>query len=278
MDLLMKRMREDLEFAGRAKRTILVYLASVRAFAGFSGRSPEELGQPEVRAWVDHLRAQPVSPQRLRQHLSALVFLYRRTLGRPGAVSFFAWPKDPQRLPVVLAVAEVSALFGAIPSPIYRMLFRLMFATGLRIREACQLQTSDLDSNLGVIHVREGKGSKERLATLRPNLRDSLREHWSLYRPVPPWLFTGRNGNPLDPDQARRVFKAALAQTGLQKRATPHALRHTYATLLLEAGTDLRVLQVLLGHASIRSTERYTQVCSRLIAQAASPLELLPEP
>jgi integrase/recombinase XerD len=276
MDLLLKRMREDMTFARRAGKTVAVYLASVRAFAAFHGRSPEELGQPEVRAWVDQLRSQPFSPQRLRQHLSALVFLYRRTLGRPEAVSFFAWPKDPHRLPVVLAVEEVASLLENMPAATYRMLFRLMFATGLRIREACRLQTSDLDPILGVIRVREGKGSKERLATLHPKLLDALRAYWRLSRPVPPWLFTGKAGHPLDPDQARRVFKAAVLKAGLQKRATPHTLRHTYATLLLEGGTDLRVLQVLLGHASIRSTERYTQVCTRLVAQAASPLELLP--
>lgn len=271
----LERLAWDLEFAGRAARTRKVYLADARAFAAFSGRSPEALGQAEVRAWVEHLVAAGTSPSRLRQHLSALVFLYRRTLGRSEVVSFFAWPKDAVRLPVVLSVGEVARLLAAVEGEAYRMLFRTMFAAGLRIREACRLQVSDLDAERGVIRVL-GKGGVERHAALHPRLLAALRRHWREARPVPPWLFTGRAGRPLDPDQARKVFKAAVRNSGLAKRATPHALRHTYATLLLEQGTDLRVIQALLGHATLRSTERYLHVATHLLTASADPLELLP--
>jgi site-specific recombinase XerD len=271
----MERMAWDLEFAQRADKTRKVYLSDARAFARFWQRSPEEVGQAEVRAWVEHLIAAGIAPSRLRQHLAALVFLYRKTLGRPEAVSFFSWPKDPEQLPVVLSVEEVAGLLAAVAGDNYRMLFRTMFAAGLRIREACRLQVDDLDAERGVIRV-TGKGGRERQAALHPRLLEALRAYWREVRPVPPWLFTGRVGNPLDTDQARKVFKDAVRDSGLAKRATPHALRHTYATLLLEQGTGLPVIQALLGHATIRSTERYLHVATHLITTSADPLELLP--
>lgn len=169
MGTWLERMAWDMEFAGRAARTRKVYLADARAFAAFSGRGPEALGQPDVRVWVEHLIAAGSSPSRLRQHLSALVFLYRKTLGKPEAVSFFAWPKDVERLPVVLSVEEVSRLLEAVEGDAYRILFRTMFAAGLRIREACRLQVEDLDAARGVIRV-IGKGGSERQAALHPRL------------------------------------------------------------------------------------------------------------
>jgi site-specific recombinase XerD len=204
-----------------------------------------------------------------------LVFLYRKTLGKPEAVSFFAWPKDAVKLPVVLSVEEVVRLLAAVEGENYRMLFRTMFAAGLRISEACNLRVNDLDSPRGVIRV-IGKGGVERQTALHQALLESLRSYWREVRPVPPWLFTGRVGNPLDPDQARKVFKAAVMDTGMSKRATPHTLRHTFATLLLEQGTDLRVIQSLLGHGTIRSTERYLHVATHLLTASADPLGLLP--
>lgn len=195
--------------------------------------------------------------------------------GRPEAVSFFAWRKHAERLPVVLSVEEVANLLKAVPSASYRMMLRTMYASGLRICEACRLQMKDLDTGRGVIWV-IGKGGHERQAALHPRLREALRTYWLEVPPGRPWLFTGRIGNPLDPDQARKVFKTAVRASGLTKRTAPHALRHTYATLLLEQGTDLRVIQALLGHATIRSTEHYLHVATNLLAASADPLELLP--
>lgn len=270
-----KRMEWDLAFARKSERTQKNYLADVRAFETYHGRSPEELGQPEVRVWVEHLLGRQLSPSRLRQHLAALVFLYRKTLGRPQAVSFFSWPNDPESLPVVLSAEEVAGLLNAMPSPVYRMMFRTMFAAGLRISEACRVQVGHLDAELGVIRV-VGKGQTERLVALHPPLLAALREYWREHRPVPPWLFTGQRGQPLHFDQARRVFKAAVVQAGLTKRATPHALRHTYATMLLEQGDNLRTIQALLGHRSIKSTERYLHVTTHLITASTDVLGLLP--
>lgn len=270
-----QRMAWDLAFASRARKTCRIYLSDARAFVAFHGRAPEQLTPDDVRAWIDHLRRQPFTTSRLRQHLAALAFLYRRTLGKPEMVSFLAWPKRPHKLPTVLSPAEVSRLLGAFQDLPYRMLAVTLFATGLRIREGCRLQVTDLDAERHVIRVM-GKGAVQREAILHESLLQRLREYWRIYRPQAPWLFTGRRGNPLDPEQVRRMFRRAVLAAGLDKRATPHTLRHTYATLLLEQGTDLRVIQVLLGHASIGSTQRYTQVATRLLTGSPDLLPLLP--
>ena len=210
-------MAWDLEFAGRAERTRKVYLADAQAFAAFHGDSPESLGQEAVRTWVEHLVEQGTAPSRLRQHLSALIWLYRKTLGKPEAVSFFSWPKDPLLLPVVLSVEEVAVLLEAVPSATYRMLFRTMYATGLRISEACRLRVEDLDPARGLLRVL-GKGSRERQAALRDSLLASLRAYWREARPVAPWLFTGRLGNPLHPDRpagcSRRLSRPPVSPGG----------------------------------------------------------------
>jgi len=268
-------MAWDMAFAEKSTRTQKIYLADAKAFAAFQGRPPGELGQAEVRLYVKHLIDRNLSASRLRQHLAALVFLYRRTLGMPQAVSFFAWPNNAEPLPVVLSAGEVARLLAAIPSPVYRMLFRTMFAAGLRTSEACRMQMGDLDTDLGVIRVL-GKGRFERMVALHPRLRDALRDYWREVRPLPPWVFTGQRGRPVDCDQARKVFKASVRQSGLTKRATPHALRHTYATMLLEQGNDLRVIQALLGHRNISSTERYLHVATHLITASTDVLGLLP--
>lgn len=275
MDQVFEWMGWDLAFAGRAKRTQKVYLNAARAFVGFHGKPLEGLGQPEVRAWVEHLIEQRTSPSRLRQHLSALVFLYRKTLGRPEAVSFFSWPKDRVRLPVVLSVAEVAGLLAGMPTPVYCMFFCTMFACGLRLSEACHLRREAMDGERGVLRIM-GKGGRERQVALHPRLQASLQTYLWECSPVRPWLFTDPAGAPLDPDQARKIFKGVARGMGMTKRVTPHSLRHTYATLLLEAGTDLRVIQALLGHATIRSTERYLHVATHLLVASADPLALLP--
>jgi len=269
-----ERMEWDLAFARKSERTQKIYLADARAFVAHHGCSPEGLGQAEVRIYVEHLIGRKLSASRMRQHLSALVFLYRKTLGQPQAVSFFSWPDDAERLPVVLSAEEVARLLAAMPNPVYRMMFRTMFAAGLRISEACRIQVAHLDATQGVIRIL-GKGRVERLVALHPSLLEALRRYWREAHPVPPWLFTGRLGFPLDLDQARRMFKAAVKASGLAKRATPHSLRHTYATLLLEQGEDLRVIQALLGHRSIQSTEVYLHVATHMIRRSTDVLALL---
>jgi site-specific recombinase XerD len=276
MSLVRDRLIQDLALAGYARSTQRVYAWAIHDFVRFVRRSPSELGQDDVRRWVRELIQSRISPQRLRHHFAALRFLFTKTMHRPEVVSFLSWPAAPDRLPVVLGLEEIDRLLAALPHAIYRAFFTTIYATGLRLSEACRLETHDIDAARGVVHVRHGKGGKERMVMLRPRLLAALREHWRAERPPAPWLFASRWGGPLNPNTARKALRRAAASAGLTKRVTPHVLRHSFATHLLEQGTDLRVIQVLLGHSSIATTTRYVRVSAALIAATASPHDLLP--
>lgn len=275
MERLRTRMTEDLELAGCAERTRLIYLHAVADFAPFSGQSPADAGQDEVRAWVRHLSTRKLSAPRMRQHFAALKFLYVKTLGRPEITSFLSWPRDAPRLPVVLSVSDVERLLGSLREPKYRVFFSLIYATGLRLREASQLETRDIDAARGVIRVRHGKGRRERLVTLGSRLLHTLRVYWKFVRPPAPWLFASSRGTHVNAEVARSALKRAAMDAGFEKPVTPHTLRHCFATHLLEQGTDLRVIQVLLGHRSIRTTAGYAHVSVDVISKVASPLDRL---
>ena len=276
MSRLREKMMHDLELARLAKDTQERYVATIVRLAAFHHRSPEELGQDDIRAFIDHLGKSGIGPSRLIQHFGALKFLYSRTLARPEVVSFLKRPKRSQHLPVVISAEEVERLLRALELPKFRVLFTTMYATGMRIREACRLETRDIDAARGVIHVRQGKGAKDRDVMLSPRLLTILRAYWRQERPAAPYLFTGRSGRPINPKVARNALALAAASAGLTgRRVTPHVLRHSFATDLLENGTDLRVIQVLLGHESIDTTARYVRVSKTVLTGTQSPLDRL---
>lgn len=275
MDIALVQMDSDLELAGYAERTRATYLHAARDLAAFHGRSLATIGQPELREWVGHLARRGLSAQRRRQHHAALRFLYARTLGRPAVTAFLSWPKDADRLSPVLSPSEIERLLRALRVPKYRVFFTLLYATGLRLREACLLETRDIDADRGVIRVRNGKGRRERLVLLSARLLGILRAYWRFERPPAPWLFASSKGTPLNAEVARRALKRAASELELVVRVTPRLLRHCFATHLLENGTDLRVIQVLLGHRSIRTTARYARVSTELIARTRSPIDRL---
>jgi site-specific recombinase XerD len=275
MEAVLKQMKSDLELAGYAQRTRTAYVNSVRDFSRFHRRSPELLGQKELRAWVLYLSCRGLSAQRRRQHHAALRFLYGRTLAHPELTAFLSWPRDVERLSPVLARSEIELLLRALREPKYRVFFTLLYATGLRLREGCLLETRDIDAARGVIHVRNGKGGRERLVMLGTRLLGILRSYWRFVRPPAPWLFASSRGTALNPEVARNALKRAAVEAGLAHCVTPRTLRHSFATHLLESGTDLRVIQVLLGHRSIRTTARYTRVSTELVARTESPIERL---
>lgn len=271
----LERMMKDLELTGYASSTKARYVNAVRDFARFVGRDPAEVGREEVRRWVEHLTAGNVGPQRLRQHFAALRFVFSKTLGHPEVVSFLSSPRDPKTLPVVLSVDEVARLLQSIVLLKYRVFCATLYATGLRVSEACRLETNDIDAARGVIRVRHGKGRKERLVGLSPLLLELLRNYWKQERPPAPRLFASRTGKSLNAESVRDALADAATQACIGKRVTPHVLRHCFATHLIEQGTDLRVIQVLLGHESIGSTTRYARVSAGMISKTKSPLELL---
>lgn len=269
----LSRLEIDLRMAGKATGTIQQYLSSIRAFEAFLGRELDQASPDDLRAWVTHLQRQPIGAARLRCHYSALTFLYRKTLGQPEKVAFISMPRSKAPLPVILTPDEVQRVLNSFTVAKYRTFFTLIYATGLRIREAALLQTGDLDAQQQVIHVRNGKGGRERLVPLGRKLVVALRTYWMHERPTKPWLFTSKAGKPTCIETARRALLCASAVSGIGKVVTPHMLRHAFATHLFEKGVDVRRIQVVLGHGSIKTTTIYTQASAKEIASLRSPLE-----
>jgi site-specific recombinase XerD len=206
-------------------------------------------------------------------------FLFEKTLGRPADVSFISWPTQPRPLARVLAPDQITSLLEALRSPKYRAIAMVMYGAGLRISEACSLEVDDIDAARGVIHVRHGKGNTPRDVTLSPKLLAILREYWRRERPPQPYLFVGKGSTrPLAAESVRNALKLARAEAGLKGTFTPHMLRHSFATHLLEAGTDIRVIQQLLGHKNLSTTAGYTRVAHALLAKTTSPLDRLAGP
>ena len=277
MEKTLTRMQQDLAYAGYAQSTRESYLNSAKEMLTRIGRPVEGIGRDDLRAHVEHLRGQGKSASWLKMKLAAMVFLFTKTLGRPAEVSFVVWPKQHSPLPTVLSLEEVGAFLGALHHPVYRMIAMVLYGTGLRIAEALSLEVSDVDGARGVLRVRHGKGNRAREAKLSSGLHQRLRAYWDRERPERPYLFTSRRtGRPPTQKAVCAAFAAAAEQVKISKPVTPHVLRHSYATHLLDAGTDVRVIQALLGHQSLQTTARYARVSTALVQKAPDPLELLP--
>jgi site-specific recombinase XerD len=277
MGQLRDRMEGDLLLKGLAEVTRAEYLRCATQLAAHYRRSPAELGADEVHAYLVHLvDTLHYSPANLKMHVAALKFLYTVTLNRPEVVARIPYPKVPRVLLDIPSPGEVAKVLGALRSPKYRMLLFCAYGSGLRVSEACNLCVGDIDSQRMVLHVRAGKGGRDRYAMLSPVLLASLRQYYRSERPDKPYLFPGHlPGQPVRPEGVQTALRIALTHSGVSKRITPHTLRHAFATHSLEAGTDLRVIQVLLGHATIRTTTRYVHVSTRLIAATRSPLDAI---
>jgi len=277
MGKLRDRMEADLRLRNLRPGTQANYLGNARAFAAYHRRSPAEMGWEEVRSFLLHLReVKGLSPSTQKVYVAALKFLYTVTLDRPEVVRPFFMPKVPQNLPEILSGSEVEALLGAVRDLKYRAVLMTTYGAGLRISEACGLHIEDIDSKRMLIRVQKGKGGRQRYTILGERLLTVLRTYYKHDRPGGPYLFPGgRENTPLSPDSVREVLRKAAKAAGLSKRVTPHILRHSFATHLLESGADIRVIQVLLGHRSIQTTTGYAQVSTRHIARTQSPLDLL---
>ena len=274
----IERFSRDLAFAEYAQSTQKNYRKTAENLVARFGRAPSALTQDEVRAFAEELKARGMSPSWTRMRLAALVFLYRRTLGRPEAVSFIRFPKKRSVLPAVLSPEEVHALLNRIENPRLQALAMVMYGAGLRLQEARKLEVGDIDAARGVIRVRNGKGKKDREAKLSMSLYQWLRDYWARIRPRRPYLFASpKTGRLPLPDTIRSAIASAAKGAWIRKTVTPHVLRHSFATHLLENGTDITVVAHLLGHASIKTTIRYARVTRQLVRETPSPLDLLPQ-
>jgi integrase/recombinase XerD len=279
MTTLRQRMIDDLKVRNRSSRTIQSYIAHVANFARHFGKSPELLGPEEIRQYQVYLVEQRrVSWSYFNQAVCALRFLYRHTLSRDWTVAHIPFPRQPRKLPVVLSQAEVIRLFDAVRSLKQRAILMTAYATGLRLAEVTHLQVSDIDSERLMIRARQGKGQKDRYVMLSPTLLEVLRLYWRAERPTS-WLFPSKSKEqPINHSVVQRACHQAGLDAGLTKRATVRSLRHSFTTHLLEAGTNLRIIQTLLGHSSVSTTQRYTYVSNKTVRATESPLELLAYP
>jgi site-specific recombinase XerD len=259
-------------------RTIEAYVAGVLRLAKHFNRSPEQLGPEDIRSFQIHLVERGVSWSQFNQTVCALRFCYGVTLGRPDQVPFIAFGKRPKTLPTVLSPAEVLSLLQAADAKRDRVLLQVTYGCGLRLSELVNLEVRDIDSARMVVHVRLGKGQKDRLVPLSRRLLEELRHYWRRCRPAP-WLFPGHKPDqPLTDGGVQRLFRRVKRKAGLSKRCSMHTLRHSYATHLLEAGVDLRTLQALLGHGSLETTARYVHISTQRLQQVPGLLELLVVP
>jgi integrase/recombinase XerD len=270
-------MIDDLRLRNRSPRTIQAYVAWVAKLARFHGRSPDQLGAEDVRAFLLHLLEQKVSWSAYNQAINGLRFFYRVTLGQVSMVPKLPYGKRPKALPSVLSRDEVVQFLAAVAHPRSRLLLRLIYACGLRLSEALHLKVTDVDSRRMVVHVRQGKGQKDRLVPLSARLLEELRAYWREYRPAD-WLFPGKGARPSCSSAVQRTCKRALRRCGFRKKVSAHTLRHSYATHLLEAGVDLGTLQRLLGHRDLKTTVRYTHLSVQRVQQTAGLLDLIAAP
>ena len=277
MSPLKQRMLEDMQLRNFSAGTQRSYIHYVTGYATYFDLSPARLGLDDIRNYQLHLIDQrQLSPNSINCFLSAVQFLYTVTLDMPWSKQQFGRMKVPEKLPVVLSEEEVLTFFRHIGILKHRAVLMLCYGSGLRIAEAVSLKAENIDSKRMLIHVQNGKGAKDRYTVLSHRTLILLRAYYKVQRPVE-WLFPGtKAGTHLQPATIQDLCRDACQLAGIAKRITPHVLRHSFATHLLESGTDTRAIQVMLGHARIETTARYTAVSPQTVSRIGSPLDRLP--
>lgn len=272
---LRRRMIDDMTIRNLSPATQRSYLHAVTKFSRYFGRSPDRLGLEDVRAFQVHLVSSGLSWPALNQTVCALRFFFGITLGHGEIPERIAYARTPAKLPTILNGDEIVRFLEAVPSLRTRTALTTAYAAGLRASEAVHLKVRDIDGERGIIRVEHGKGGKDRNVMLSAQLLAILRVYWRLARPEV-WLFPGRDETkPIDVQVLYSACRSACAAAGIDKRVTVHTLRHSFATHLLESGTDIRIIQVLLGHNNLSTTARYTKVSNTLIRSTTSPLDRL---
>lgn len=276
MGEMRDRMEKELKLRGLSVRTRQCYLRAIHNFVKFHKRPAEQMGVPEARAYVLHLiEEKKLGQSSVIQVVCALRFFYGKVLRRSFSLDDLPYQKRKRRLPQTLSEREVAALLEAEANLKHRVILMTLYSGGLRLQEAIQLRTADIDSAGMRIRIRSGKGGKERFVMLSSALLDALRDYFQKYRPKE-WLFYGHTkAEPIHPRSVERLVKQAASAAGIRTRVTPHVLRHSFATHLLDRGTNLRYIQELLGHTSLKTTMIYTHVSRRMLTEVVSPLDWL---
>jgi integrase/recombinase XerD len=275
MSPLRRRMIEDMTVRNLSRSTQQSYIYAVAKFSRHFSRAPDQLGMEDVRAYQLHLIGQKRSWSHINQVACALRFFYGITLGHKEALERIVTGKEPDKLPPVLNPEEIERFLAAVGGLRNRVALMTAYAAGLRIGEVSRLKVNSIDSKRMLLHIEGGKGGKDRYAMLSPRLLDILRAYWKRVRPSL-WLFPGRDpGSHVSTGALQDACRSARKRAQIGKRVTAHSLRHSFATHLLEGGTDIRIIQVMLGHSQLETTARYAQVATSLIAGTPSPFDQL---
>jgi integrase/recombinase XerD len=272
---LRRRMIEDMTVRNFVEKTRNDYIRQVRTFTAFLGRTPDTATAEDLRRFQLHQSQSGVRPPSMNNAVAALRFFFAITLDRPEMARHLTFVREPRKIPVVLSLEEVARLLEAAPGPKYKAALSAAYGAGLRVSEVVSLKVSDVDSKRMLLRIEQGKGRKDRFAMLSPKLLELLRDWYRIARPAV-WLFPGRDPMlPMTTRQFNRAVHAAANMAEIKKRVTPHTLRHSFATHLLEQNTDVRLIQVLLGHAKVDTTQLYTHVATNVIRAVMSPLDRL---
>ena len=280
MTHLRQAMLDELQRRNYAKTTVQYYIQAVERFAKHFKRSPDQLNQDHLRAYQAYLlRERKLEPRTVKLHVSALRFFFVKTLKRTYLLDDIPYPKVPRRLPTILTVEEVTRLIDSARTLTDRTMLMVLYSTGMRNAEMRSLQVQDIDSRSMLIHIQHGKGGRDRYVPLSPTLLETLRVYWRWMKPKT-WLFPGtiagwRADKPITPKVVWDACRSAAVRAKIQKRVSAHVLRHSYATHLLEAGADLRTIQLLLGHVKLEHTVIYLHLSRRHLHAVANPLDAM---
>ena len=280
MTPLRQRMTEDMRVRNLSPHTQASYVQQVSLFARHFNKSPEELGPEDIRAYQVYLSTEKkLAPSSILIAVAALRFLYKVSLKKDWTFAeVIPAPKKPQKLPIILSPEEVLQFLGCVGSTKHHAILTTCYAAGLRISEAVRLKPTDIDSQRMVIRIEQGKGQKDRYVMLSPKLLETLRHYWRTVRPNG-WLFEGKvPGQPISRSAVELACQKARRLSGIAKPISPHSMRHAFAVHLLESGTDVRTIQLLLGHRSLATTARYLRVATSKVCSTHSPIDLLPQP
>lgn len=276
MTELRQRMIQDMQLHGFSPKTQKCYVSAVKGLAKHYGSSPDLLSEEDIRNFFLHLiNEKKAARSTVTIYLSGIKFFFEKTLQRPWPVFKVVKPAKRKKLPVVLTPVEIRTMLELVRSPVQEMALTLIYACGLRLSEGTHMRTEDVDTERMLVWVRNGKGGKDRCVPLPGLILELLHYYWRKGRPQP-WLFPSRrNDGPISQSSLQRTFRDALQQSGINKKASVHTLRHSYATHLLERSVDLRIIQRLLGHTSLKTTSVYTHLTGKIIERLNSGLNAL---
>jgi integrase/recombinase XerD len=281
MTPLRKRMLEELQRRNYSPQTIRSYLHSVEDFARYFGKSPDQLNEEQMREYHLHLiHDQKLATNTVVARIAALRFFFVKTLRRPYVRMDLPLPKREKQLPTVLSREEVGRLIDSASNLLHYTILLTLYATGMRRAELCNLKVADIDSQRMVIHIRQGKGKRDRDVPMTPKLLETLREYWRWMKPKT-YLFPGMDKNlrvdkPLSSNAIYYIVQDARRRAGISKTVSPHCLRHSWATHLLESGEDLRKIQLLLGHSDLETTSVYLHLSAQHLQSVTNPVETIP--